>query len=704
MTVTSAHPLATLFQPRSVAIVGASEKSAWTRVIASSMEAFGVRSPMYAVNRSGSDACGMKGFTSCTAIPDKVDAAYLCVPQEGIREALEDVARAGIRNVVVLTSGYGEAGPEGKQQERDLVAQADQHGIRMLGPNCMGFANLAAGAALTSINPRGQVLPDGKIGIVSQSGATTVEILEFTQQQGVAVSFFTATGNEAQISSADVIDYLVDDPGTKVILAFLETVRNPARFVSAAKRALERGKPIVICKVGASEISASVAQAHTGSLVGDDRVFSAVCLQYGVIRVRTIEELVITGAFLAQTGELAPGGLGVASISGGACTLIGDIAEAAGVPLPAFTPETVTALRGALPGYASVLNPLDITGAAVRDVTIFENSLAIVGRDPNIAVTLAILNLPNVEGVNTPSRTMLAAVGSGLRASSKPGLLAVQTIKPITEVSRRTMQECGIPGVTGGLDHAVRAAGQAIWWSAQRRQRRERSAGTGAGARPLGRDQTSEREVVDYLAASGVPVIPSLVVKTATEAAAHAEQVGGRVALKVASPDIAHKTEVGGVKLRLEGKESVAQAFNEILASVQAAAPAARIDGVLVSPMRERGIELFVGTARDADWGAVIAVGVGGIWVEALRDTAVRVLPVDRGDVLDMLHSLRAARILQGFRGAPAADLVAVADVVVKVGAAALNLGPDLASLEINPLLVDGERVEALDGLVTWNA
>jgi succinyl-CoA synthetase beta subunit len=220
--------------------------------------------------------------------------------------------------------------------------------------------------------------------------------------------------------------------------------------------------------------------------------------------------------------------------------------------------------------------------------------------------------------------------------------------------------------------------------------------------RTLDRARASEHDVLEFLASFGVPVIPSIVAKSAAAAAAHARAVGGRVALKIASPDIAHKTEVGGVKLRVEGDAAVTQAFDAIMASVRRAAPEARLDGVLVSPMRERGIELFAGTARDADWGTVLAVGVGGIWVEALRDTAVRVLPVDRADVIEMLQGLRAAKILQGFRGAPAADLVAVADAIVGIGHAALSLGPDLASLEINPLLVDGSRVEALDGLVTW--
>lgn len=700
----AAHPLAQLFRPRSIAIVGASEKSLWTAVIARSLRSYGVEGSMFAVNRTGTDVFKLPGYTSCTAIPQQVDAAYVCVPLEAMTEAMEDVARAGIKAVVVLTSGFGETGTAGASREKALAELAASHGIRLLGPNCMGFANVAERTALTSILPRGPMLPAGHVAFVSQSGATASEILEFTQQQGVGVSFFAATGNEAQISIADIVDYLVADPATRVIMVFAEMIRNPALFVAAARRALAAAKPIVVLKVGSSALSASVAQAHTGSLVGDDRVFSAMCLQHGIIRVHSLEDLVVTASLLAQTGPLRPGGVGVASISGGACTLIGDRAETENVSLPAFTAETVTALREILPDYASTLNPLDITGAAVRDPSLFEKTLAILSRDPGIAVRLCVLNLPHVEGATSPPPQMLASVGRGLQSGDTPGLLSVQTLKPVSEVSFRIMRECGIPRVTGGLDHAVRALGKAIWWSERQRALPARQATTRVEiSATVRKDNSSERAVLDYLSRFDVPVVPATVARSAGEAVSLARQFGGRAVLKIASPDIAHKTEVGGVKLRIEGDAEVAQAYRDISAAVRKARPDARIDGVIVSPMRERGIELFVGTSRDPYWGTVIAVGLGGVWVEALQDTAVRILPVAQPDVIEMLLSLRGAKILQGFRGAPAADLAAIADVVVRIGEAALALGPPAASLEINPLLVDGARVEALDGLIAWN-
>ncbi len=687
------------------------------------LQAYGFDGKTYAVNRSGAPVFGWPAFTSCSAIGEQVDAAFVCVPVEAVADAIEDMGRADIKAAVVLTSGFGETGAEGAQAQQRLAERATALGIQLLGPNCLGFANVRQRSALTAIPPRGPLLPEGRVGLVCQSGATAAEIVEFTQQQGVALSFFAATGNEAQLAIADVVEYLVDDPATQVIMIFAETLRHPDRFIAAAGRALAAKKPLVMLKAGRSEIAASVAKAHTGSLVGDDRVLTAVCRKLRIIRVTSLEDLVVTAGLLAQTGPLPAGGAGITSISGGACTLIGDLAETAGLPLPAFEPATMEKFREVLPTYAATLNPLDVTGAAVRDPALFEKTLAILAEDRGIAIRLCVLNLPYLEGMTTPTPQMFAAVGRGLRAGPTPGLLVAQTLKPVSDVSRSIMKEHGIPGVSGGLDHAVRALARAMEWSLWVRESegadaRPRVGPTpeaavpnvfASGAKPkttaplLPHRPISERAVLDYLATYKVPVIPSALTHSPEEAAQCARRLGGRVVLKIASPDIAHKTECGGVRLALEGDAQVIDAWRQIDSSVSAALPNATIDGISVSPMRENGIELFVGTARDRDWGLVIAVGLGGIWVEALRDTAIQVLPLQPEEALEMLLSLRGAKLLQGYRGAPAADLPAVAGVMVNIATAAQALGPALASLEVNPLYVRGSHIEALDGLVTWS-
>jgi acyl-CoA synthetase (NDP forming) len=408
-------------------------------------------------------------------------------------------------------------------------------------------------------------------------------------------------------------------------------------------------------------------------------VFDAVCRRFGVIRVTSCEDLILTAALLAATGPLRKPGVGIASISGGACTLIADRAEEAGVELPAFAPATVAALQEMLPGYASALNPLDVTGAAVRDPTMFTKAVRIMADDPASGLIGICMTPPNAE--RQANDAILAAIGDGVAAVDKPVVVISTHLKNLNDFSREVIARTRLPFVIGGLDHAIRAFGKAAWWSAQL-------------AKPAA--------ALDYLAGFGVAVIPAVVARDADAARAAASGMGGRVALKIASPDIAHKTECGGVRLGVAGDDAVRDAYAGIMRDVSEKAPGARIDGIIVSPMREGGVELFVGTARDPVWGPVIALGLGGIFVEALEDTALALLPVSKPEVLDMLAGLRGAKILRGFRGAPAADLDAVAEAVVRIGTAALALGPDLVTLEINPLLVNGGSVEALDALAVW--
>ncbi|MCS6946280.1 MAG: CoA-binding protein, partial [Steroidobacteraceae bacterium] len=372
------HRLATLFNPRSIAIVGASERSTWTVVMRQSLRDYGFDGPVYAVNRDGKTVFGWPGYTCCAAIGAPVDAAYICVPQDAVAEALEDVGRAGIRAAVVLTSGFAESGPTGADQQRRLADRASALGIVLLGPNCLGFANIGHRTALTAIPARTRPIA-GSVSLVCQSGATAAEIFEFAQQQSVGIHFFATTGNEALIGVADVLDYLVDDPSTRVVMMFAESVRRPDVFIAAVQRALAAGKPVIALKVGASALAARAAAAHTGALVGDQRIFAAMCEHHGVILVESLEDLVVTAALLAHTGPLPAGGLAVASISGGACTLASDIAARAGVPLPPFARDTVDRLRALLPSYASTLNPLDVTGAYVRDPALLERVLACIG-------------------------------------------------------------------------------------------------------------------------------------------------------------------------------------------------------------------------------------------------------------------------------------------------------------------------------------
>ncbi|HEY5759761.1 MAG TPA: acetate--CoA ligase family protein [Steroidobacter sp.] len=713
------HRLTKLFRPRSIVLVGATEKSAWTGFIVQNLRDFAFDGYVCAVNRNGVDVMGVKGHRSCRDIGRDIDVAFIFVPQSAVIEALEDAAAAGIRNAAILTSGYAEIGEQGAVLQQQLLDKACELGMNIWGPNSLGYNNVSARTPVSSV-PAVLPLLTPRIAIVSQSGATASELNEFAHSQNIGTSFVAATGNEAQLSLADVIDYLVDDIDTRAIAVFAESIRNPAVFAKAAQRCRERNKPIVMLKIGRSELAGEVAKAHTGSLAGNDKVFDAICARLGVIRVHSVEDLIVTAGLLAATGPLPASGLGFISISGGACTLVADGAEASGASVPAFPAETTDVLKTLIADFASSMNPLDVTGAAVRDPALLERLIPVAAAAPAIGIVGVNIGIPTVEGaVSLPAG--LAAIGRAVKTLDKPAVMVLTTVKTLTDVTRRMITEHGLPHVVCGIDPMLRAVGKAAWWSQRLatpsqplllpsiEDRAAASAPVLSNTRNIApmhgsvneADLANERAVLDFLATHGVPVIPAKIIRSRAEA--QSLGLSGPLALKILSPDIAHKTEVGGVRLNVAAADA-ATAYDELLKAVKSHKPEARIDGVIASPMRQGGVELLVGVRYDATWGPTITIGFGGVLVELLADVAIAALPVDRAEVLDMLSRLRGRKLLQGFRNSAATDLDRLADVIVSIGNAALALGPALDSLEVNPLLVRGNEIEALDGLVIWRS
>ncbi|MET0986787.1 MAG: acetate--CoA ligase family protein [Steroidobacteraceae bacterium] len=696
-SLTSSHSLTRLFAPKSVALIGVTEKSPFSASLMHTFDAYGFSGELYLINKRGGTVFGRPAVTSLTEIGKPIDLVYIMVPLAVVLDTLEEVIAAGCRNVVVLTSGFAETGAEGKALQDRLAASASKHGVNLLGPNSLGFHHVRGRMALSPIPPASPLI-DGELSIVCQSGASASELYAYAHAQNIGLNYLIHTGNEAAIGLADVVDYFVDDPGTKSIAIFCESVRQPETFARAARRAAVNGKPIVILKVGASELSAKVAQAHTGSLVGDDRVFDAMCRKLGVARTHSIEDLILTAGMLARIKPVTKPGVAFVSLSGGACTLVADQADRVGLPLPALQPQTQQALRGLLAAYASTLNPLDVTGGVLGTPDVVEKIIDVVNADPNIGLVAVNFELTERKAGLPP----LLAIGRALAKPESNGLLLTLVAKGFNANQREIIKEMGGPLALSSIDHGARALAQVMWWNRRNQEMKQEAALPPKNIVPERAKPQSERETLQYLRARGVPVVPQRLATSRDDAIAAAKSLGDVVVLKIASPDIAHKTEAGGVQLGLKGSDQVGAAYDAILASVRKHQPNARIDGVLVSPMREKRLELFVGTMRDPSWGPVILAGLGGIYVEVLKDTALRPLPITRADAVEMLQSLRAARLLQGYRGMPGVDLDAAADAIVKIGDAALALGPDLVALEINPLSSNGKTVEALDALAVW--
>lgn len=696
-------PLGSLFRARSVALVGATDRSIWSQAAFANFERLGFTGRVHPVSRKGGTVHGLPAASSCAAIGEPVDAALLMVPQSAIADAFADMNAAGIRNAVVLTSGFAETGTEGVGRQEALLGAARAEGVTLLGPNCLGFINYADRVPIWTTQPPLPIIQGGSIGIVSQSGATAGFIAGFAHRQGVGLSFQVSTGNEADVNVARVVDFLVDDPATAVIGLFLETVHDAPLLAAAARRALAADKPIVAIKIGASETAARAAEAHTGSLVGDDRVFEAVCRQLGIVRVSCIEDLVFTAALLARVGHVRDRRLGLVSISGGVCEMAADHAEAAGVAVPRLTEPTKAALREVLPDFGTPNNPLDVTGGAMLDASLFARGLPAFAADPSVGLVACFMDLPDTaEEIAGFRGGIVRQIGAGFRDAPKPCVMLSVITRPVTEAGRELLAETGITYLGSGVLHGLGALGRAFAWA----ERQERGyADPPPSPSPAAERPRGEHAVLAYLAARGVPVVPVTLARDEAAAVAAARALGGPAVLKIASAGIAHKSDVGGVLLDLSGWEAIAEGFRRVVASARAAKPDAALDGVLVAPMRAAGgVELFVGVLRDPLWGPAIAVGLGGIWVEALRDTAIRLLPVTPAEVLEMFSELRGARLLDGYRGVPGIDRRAAAEAVARIGDAALALGPALVSLEVNPLRATAEGAEALDALAVWDA
>ncbi|RJG04207.1 CoA-binding protein [Noviherbaspirillum sedimenti] len=696
------HALETFLNPRSVALVGATDRSGWSRSTFCNLQDWGFGGRVHLVNKKGGQVHGRIATASCVGVDAAIDVALLMVPAAVIPDALDDIAEAGIANAIILASGFSESGAQGQARQAALMAHAKARKIRLLGPNTLGFLNVRKRAPVWTSRLPAPLLP-GHVGIISQSGAMGGYIGKLAHQQGVGLSYLVATGNECDVDVALVLDYLVSDPHTKVVAMFIETIRDTAAFLAAVERARDAGKPLVILKVGTSELAVKAAQAHTGALIGDDKVFDSVCRDRGLIRVPSLEDMVITAGMLASTGRIKNQRLGVISISGGAGEIVADRAALEEVEIVTFSAETCARLGEIRPEFSACHNPFDITGAAILEPELFAHTIPIVAADPGVGMLAVVLDVPTTtDDYNPIVVKALEHIGNALRATEVPALVVNMITKPVTPMTREIAAKAELPFIIGGLNQTLFAIGRAFWWSSWIERHERQAATDAAGPAAASVRPHSEREALAYLDSQGVSVIPSFLAESQDAAVRAAAQINCAVALKIASPDIAHKSDVGGVRLNVSGAAAVADGFRRIMADVGNAVPAARLDGVLVSPMRSGGIELFVGVTRDPQWGPVIAVGLGGIWVEALKDSSLRLLPITPEVALDMLKELRGAKLLQGYRGARPADLVALGRTIAGIANAALALGPELLAFEVNPLRVEGDCVEALDALAVW--
>ncbi len=702
--------LDTLFEPRSIALVGASDKSTWSLMIHTGLHDGGFKGHIYYVNPRNATVHGQPTVASLADIAEPVDLCYIMVGTNAVLPVIQDMIAADIHNAVVLTGGFAEQDEHGRELQEEITRLAAAHDLAIIGPNCMGFINPLKHIEAMAALPERPLLTGG-VALISQSGALGGMMQNYARSQNVGLSMLISTGNEATISVTDALQYAIEDEATRVLAVFMETIRDPERFTQVAQRAFALGKPIVALKAGSSEASTRVALTHTGALTGNDRVIDALFRQLGIVRVNSLEELILTANLFSKTGHIAGRRLAVVGISGGACDLAADLAEKVHIELPILSDDTKNALRELLPVLGPANNPLDVTGAAMNNQALMGNLLDVVCRDPQIDAALCIMSLPTTDAPAARFQmAILAGIGQALAHSPVPGFLVDFASNDVTPIGKTFLEQNNTPFASGGIQQVIPALAKVMDWSQLYQSSQQQHISQKRPLMPAHHFATaptgswSEHQASEFLRQEGIPVIPATLATDEQQALDAARTIGFPVVLKIASPDILHKSDIGGVRLNLKAEDEVRAAFQQVTHNAASSAPNARIEGVLVSPMRDTALELLVGVNHDDTWGQVLAVGLGGVWVEILKDTSLRVLPISPIDIHHMLDELQGKALFHGARGSQPVDLDALVDVIHRIAELAQSLKNDLASLEINPLRVNGSQIEALDAVITWQS
>ncbi|MCS7197207.1 MAG: acetate--CoA ligase family protein [Candidatus Bipolaricaulota bacterium] len=695
MTLYTRETLEALFAPQSVAVIGASTKpDSLGRAVFKNVLFSGYTGVVYPVHPKARSILGVKAYPSVLDIPDEIDLAVIIVPAAAVAEVLDECGRKGVRASIVISAGFKEIGEEGAKREAELQQIARRYGIALLGPNCLGIINTDPKVSLNATFAHGMPR-QGNIAFISQSGALGVAALEYAQRQKIGLSKFISIGNKADLHENHLLEYLKDDPLTDVILLYVEDLEDPRGFHKLATEITsERPKkiPILAIKSGRTLEGAKAATSHTGALAGSDEVYDSVFMQSGVLRVETIEELFDYAVAFAQQPLPKGNEIAIVTNAGGAGILATDAAVRYGLRLASFTHETTQRLRELLPPTINVANPVDMTGEPneQRYDTIVRTVLA----DPNVQGVIVIAAPHILMSLENIARNIVRAVQE--TQSDKPVLtclMAVTDARPAVEI----LETINIPNYSFP-ERAARAlaamARYQEWVHRPRTEYRifrdiqiERAREIIAHAKRDGRRLLLEPEAHDLLKAFGFPVLKYRLAQTEDEALAAAHEIGYPVVLKIVSPDIAHKVDVGGVKLNIQSDSELRASYRQVLADVTQAKPTARIVGVFVQEFIKDGKETILGLKRDPLFGPLLMFGLGGIYVEALRDVTFRLAPVRELGIQRMIRQIRGFKILEGFRGEPPSDIDTIAECLARLSQLATQI-EEIVELDINPLVV----------------
>jgi acyl-CoA synthetase (NDP forming) len=691
--------LSRLLNPEVIAVVGASDDP--TRIggkpIAYMLKQ-GYPGKILPVNPNRQTVQGLVAYPSVQALPQTPDVAIVAVPANLALQTITDLAVRGTGAAVLFSAGFAETSEEGARLQDEMVKIANEYGMRLLGPNSLGMLNprshfygsFATGLELGFPKP-------GNVAIVSQSGAYGAHVMTVAVANDIGLSAVIMTGNEADLSLGDMVQMVVDDPNTQVIALYSEGIRRPEVLIAALETARQRRKPVVMMKVGRSVLGGAAAQSHTASIAGDDKVFDAVMAELGVIRVQTTEQMLDIARMATRGIYPAHNSLGVLTVSGGAGVIISDAADALGLPMPAMPEAAQHELITLLP-YAATRNPVDTTAQVLNDMSLVHKFTTSLVRDGGYQSIIGFITYT----------ASAASTGERLRKELK----AVRDAFPdrlyvlVAIGSREQMRQFEEDGFTIFEDpsravaaiHAMGRYGQAF-------ARAARQAPPTLPVIALPKTTPNEAQAKALLAQAGVASAPEQVCTSAQEAIKAADLIGGKVVLKIVSPDILHKSEIGGVLLDVQGAQAVATGYDTLIARAKKAVPEARIEGVLVAKQLSGGLECILGIARDPVFGPMALFGLGGIFVEVLEDVVLHRCPFGVDVAEQMIRSIKGAPLLLGARARPAVDIKSLAQMLSNLSVFAAQAGPRLSSIDLNPVMAmpEGQGAWAADAVITMD-
>lgn len=691
-----------LFKPRSVAVIGASRNPAKVghSVLKNIIES-GFKGRVYPVNPTATEVLGLKAYSSVLDVPEPVDLVVVAIPAEKAVDAVRESGEKGVKFAIVISAGFRETGGEGATREAMLVKVAREHGVRLLGPNCLGLIDTYTplNAAFTAKKPL-----KGKLALVSQSGALITAILDWSLKAGIGFSKVVSLGNKADLDEVDFLKALAHDDSTRVILLYVEEINRGRDFVSAAQRA-SKIKPIVVLKGGVTEAGARAAASHTGAIAGSFRVYEAAFRKAGVIYVETVEELFDHALALSMQGLPSGNGVAIVTNAGGPGILATDYSALRGLKLARLSSATVQRLRELLPPEASTHNPIDVLGDARAER--YEGALRALLEDPSVGSVIVILT---PQAMTEPVETARAIIQLNAIYPTKPIVAVFMGGESVEEASKLLLRH-DIPCFD--LPERGVNATLALYKYAQLREAIEALSKERPVIYPVSREQALrvieralsenrvvllEHEALEVMRSYGISVPKTILTTGESEAVEAAEKMGFPVVVKISSPQILHKTDVGGVVVGLNSPSEVREAYREVLSRARKHAPSARILGVIVQEMVPKGREVIVGAIRDARFGHMIMFGAGGVYAELLRDTSFRLTPLVPSEIKSMIGETKVFELLKGYRGEPPHDLECVEDVVSKVNQLVTE-NDIIVEMDINPLYVyeKGKGCIALD-------